>query len=75
MNLLLFRSLCPSNCVTVLSQYLQEASPVRDTYAANANSSSEATIHLDGLSQYDDIKASWEDEELARDLMDVSRKY
>jgi len=30
---------------------------------------------LDGLSQYDDIKASWEDQELAGDLMDASRKY
>lgn len=53
-----FRSLCPTNGVSVLSQYLQEAGPVRDTSAANAYTSSEATVDLDGLSQYADIRAS-----------------
>lgn len=47
---------------TVLSQYLPEAGPVRDTQAASANASSEETISLSGLSQYYDIKAPWEDE-------------
>lgn len=48
--------------VTVLSQYLPEAGPVHDAQAGSANASSEETIHLHGLSQYDDIKAPWEDE-------------
>lgn len=56
MNLLLFRSVCSNNCVTVLSQYLQEAGHVHDSSAANASTSSEATLNLDGLTQCDDIK-------------------
>lgn len=45
-----FRSLCPTDDVSVLSQYLQEAGPVCDTSAANAYTSSEAMVDLDGLS-------------------------
>lgn len=61
--------------VTVLSQYLPEAGPVCDTQAASANASSEEIVSLRGLSQYYDIKAPWEDEVWAGDLMDVSRKH
>lgn len=61
--------------MNVLSQYLPEAGPVHDAQAGSANASSEETIHLHGLSQYDDIKAPWEDEVWAGDLMDVSGKH
>lgn len=61
--------------VTVLSQYLPKAGPVHDTQAASANGSRKEIINLHGLSQYDDIKAPWEDEVWAGDLMVVSRKY
>lgn len=61
--------------MTALSQYLPEAGPVRETQAASANASNEETINLHGLSQYCDVKAPWEDEVWAGDLMDVSRKH
>lgn len=61
--------------MTALSQYLPEAGPVRETQAASANASSEETNNLHGLSQYCDVKAPWEDEVWAGDLMDVSRKH
>lgn len=61
--------------VTALSQYLPEAGPARETQAASANASNEETINLHGLSQYCDVKAPWEDEVWAGDLMVVSRKH